>query len=70
MLLKKYTHFHNEFLNENVDAAKTFMKNFYLKKKREKEPGTPEKPTGIYRKRRCDENPDANSGNNERTGNF
>jgi len=47
MLLKKYTKFHNEFLNENVDAAKTFMKNFYLKKKKEKEPGTPEKPTGL-----------------------
>ena len=47
MLLRKYNHFHNEFLNENVDAAKTFMKNYYLRKKKEKDPGTDEKPTGL-----------------------
>lgn len=34
-------------MNENVDAAKTFMKKLYLTRKKEKESGTQENPIGL-----------------------
>jgi hypothetical protein len=45
MIFKKYIHFRNEFLSENVDASKTFMKKLYLRRK--KESGTQENPIGL-----------------------
>lgn len=45
-MLTKYNDFKFN-VNENVQQAKAYLKNRALKLKREKDPGTPEKPTGL-----------------------
>lgn len=47
-MLTRYRSFREEILNENVQQAKTFMKNRALRLKKETEgPGTQEKPVGL-----------------------